>query len=312
MGNEEERHVHLNRELLAATAKAEASSVKSQFLATMRILLAEDCPMNQQVALALLEKLGYGASAVANGQEVIAALEMFPYSLVLMDMRMPEMDGLEAARAIRAGIHKVNPKVPIIAMTASALSEDRTRCLEAGMDDYIAKPVTLLDLGKILDQWLPGAPPVRQLPQVAAPPERASSPGAAVFDYPLLISRLDNNEELAQRVLTSFLQNIPPVLLELKDKIKQGNTDAAWPLAHRIKGTAAQLTGMTVSAVALQMEMAGKAHEGETLSTLLPELEKQFALLQVAVEQQQRAAKGWGGCPCCGTSPRPGQNVQEA
>lgn len=120
-----------------------------------RILVAEDNPVNQMVAQAMINKLGYQADIVANGQETINALRMIPYDLVLMDCRMPEMDGFEATRLIRKEESKVlDPNIPIIAMTASAMSGDRENCLRAGMNDFISKPVRKQNLGQMIATWL--------------------------------------------------------------------------------------------------------------------------------------------------------------
>jgi len=132
---------------------------------TFRILLAEDNITNQKVAAALLKKLGLRADAVANGSEALHALETLPYDLVLMDVQMPEMDGLTATRIIRDPASSVrNRRIPVIAMTARAMQGDREICLEAGMDDYVVKPVTLQSLAKVLDRWLA---PTAEHPQAA-------------------------------------------------------------------------------------------------------------------------------------------------
>jgi CheY-like chemotaxis protein len=123
---------------------------------TVRILLAEDNITNQQVALGILKKLGLRADAVANGVEAVKSLEAFPYDLVLMDVLMPELDGLSATRIIRDPKSAVrNHHIPVIAMTAYAMKGDREKCLEAGMNDYVSKPVEPQALMDMLEKWLP-------------------------------------------------------------------------------------------------------------------------------------------------------------
>ena len=114
----------------------------------MRILVAEDNPSNQRVLVEMLKKLGYRADAVADGREVVQALERQDYDLVLMDIKMPEMDGITATQVIRKLRPEKGPK--IVAITAFALEGDREKCLEAGMDDYIAKPVQMRELAEVL------------------------------------------------------------------------------------------------------------------------------------------------------------------
>ena len=121
----------------------------------VKVLVAEDYPANQAIAIAILKKLGYGAEAVANGREALAALREIPYDLVLMDCQMPEMDGYEATRWIRnpeSGVR--NPDIPIIALTAHAMKGDREHCLAAGMNDYLSKPIQPKELAEVLARWL--------------------------------------------------------------------------------------------------------------------------------------------------------------
>jgi signal transduction histidine kinase/CheY-like chemotaxis protein len=145
----------------------------------VRILLVEDNITNQKVAQALLKKLGYQADVAANGLEAIDALSRIRYDLVLMDCQMPEMDGFEASRNIReANSGVLNPKTPIIAMTANAMLGDRERCLNAGMDDYLSKPVQSVELGEMLRRWIPtaGEDPLRQ--KAASKESTPEAPGA--------------------------------------------------------------------------------------------------------------------------------------
>ena len=126
-------------------------------MSDQRILLAEDNPINQKVALLQLGKLGFKAQTVGNGREALEAASNGggAYDLVLMDCQMPEMDGFDAARAIRKAELTSGCHIPIIAMTANAMEGDRERCIAAGMDDYVSKPVSLEGLNKVLQLWLP-------------------------------------------------------------------------------------------------------------------------------------------------------------
>ncbi len=160
----------------------------------IRILLAEDSVVNQKIALGLLKKLGFRAVAVANGLEAIKALESSPYDLVLMDCQMPKMDGYEATRIIRNPESAVrNHDIPIIAITAAAMQGDRERCIQAGMNDYIAKPVKLQIVAETIEKWIPG-PGEWQ-------PHEATAQGAAAeeaaFDRSGLLDRPPDDEEHA-------------------------------------------------------------------------------------------------------------------
>ncbi|MEI8003456.1 MAG: response regulator, partial [Methanothrix sp.] len=153
-GSTEEGPIEIEEEG-AIESCAARPTISQLFKRKIRILVAEDNPVNQKVAQALLRKMGLQADVAANGQEAVNALQTIPYDLVLMDCQMPEMDGFEATSIIRQkGSKALNPGIPIIAMTALAMQGDREKCIQAGMNDFIAKPVQKRELAKMLARWL--------------------------------------------------------------------------------------------------------------------------------------------------------------
>ncbi len=183
---------------------------------TERILLAEDNPTNQMVATRLLEKMGFSVVAVANGQDAVRALEAGPFDLVLMDLQMPVMDGIEATRVIRGPQSTLrNRQVPIVAMTAHALKGDRERCLEAGMDDYVTKPVDPKKLAKVAETWIGRSSDAAQTPA----PTKAVEPAreAIVFDRPGLVARTMEDDDLLREVVACFLEDAPRLIEGLKE-----------------------------------------------------------------------------------------------
>jgi two-component system sensor histidine kinase/response regulator len=240
----------------------------------VRILLVEDNHTNQLVALGILEKLGFRADAVGNGREAIKALETVAYDLVFMDVQMPVMDGFEATAAIRSGQTAASdPKIPIIAMTAHAMKGDRERCIEAGMDDYIPKPVAPKAMAAALEKWLD---------QSLKPPAavQAAPSGLLVFDRQAFLERLLGDLDLLEEITVGFLADMPKQIKKLQKYIDAGDVKATGGQAHSIKGAAANVGGMAFSASALAIEQAALSNSMEKVPSLLPELERQFKLLQ--------------------------------
>ena len=246
--------------------------------AKYRILLVEDNETNQEVAVAILETLGYlSAEAVSNGREALDALSQRDFDLVLMDCQMPEMDGYEASRRIRLPVTAIrNHQVPIVAMTAYGLEGDRKKCLEAGMNDYLRKPVRREVLEEILDRWLPATAGTAPEPQSAEPQLPGQTPPAQtaepVFDPDDLLSRLMGNTRLAHRVLARFLLDMPQQLLALSDALGKADSETARMAAHSIKGAAANVGGAQLRAAAQEMEMLGESGLLDDGLKLLPEL----------------------------------------
>jgi PAS domain S-box-containing protein len=235
-----------------------------------RILLAEDNPTNQEVTLAVLGQLGYRADAVWNGREAVEALQQTPYDLVLMDCEMPEMDGYEATRRIRdRGTGTLRPDVPIVAVTAGAMAGDRERCLAAGMDDYLSKPICPERVVQALAKWLP--------------PARTTTEPEAAFDATDLLRRLMGNKALAEKLVHAFLQDAPSHLSHLRSHLEAGDADGARRDAHTLKGAAANVSAVGLRAAALQTEQAARAGELENVRELLPRLEEQLERLRAAL-----------------------------
>jgi CheY-like chemotaxis protein/HPt (histidine-containing phosphotransfer) domain-containing protein len=225
----------------------------------LRILLAEDNAINQKVALRMLERLGYGAEVVGDGRQALARLEHAAYDVVLMDVQMPEMDGLEASRTICARWPAgVRPR--IIAMTAEAMQGDRDKCLAAGMDDYIVKPVTLDRLAAALAQCRPVAAPTAPEAAAAPPLENESVATCTALDRDALDQlREDLGGTAALReVIRSFLDQTPTVLSALRDAAARADVPSVQRAAHMIKGTSSILGARELAEQCAEIERVGR------------------------------------------------------
>lgn len=215
-----------------------------------RILLAEDNQINQHVAVRQLERLGYAVDIVENGAQAIGEATSGRYALVLMDCQMPEMDGSEATKAIRKIERWSGDHVPIVAMTANALSEDRGTCLSAGMDDYISKPVSLDVLRRIIAQWLR---PIHQLIQQAP----------SVINVTRLRELFGDDQAGAE----ALMEMAVPSLAQVCERIRMSeDPEQRRSLAHELKGAAANVGADELSAAALLLEshLKSPAPEDET------------------------------------------------
>jgi PAS domain S-box-containing protein len=242
-----------------------------------RILVTEDNPTNRLVLMAQLEKLGYPARAAANGVEAMEALRKGKYDLVLMDCHMPRMDGFEATRRIRESGSR---DVPIVAITANAMSGDRERCIREGMNDYLSKPVELGPLAEVLEKWLP-----EFAPRGALPPAGPAAAEQAVFDEEDLLKRLTGDRQAAGTILKGFLENVPCVLHRLRKRFDEADGPGATLQAHSLKGAAAAVSAGGLRALAQAMERAGRAGEWNDFGELLPRTADEFARLKTELER---------------------------
>ena len=258
-----------------------------------RILLAEDNITNQQVVLAILKKLGLRADAVANGAEAIQALETISYDLVLLDMQMPLVDGYETTSIIRDPNSKVlDHAIPIIAMTAHARKDDRDKCLTAGMNDYVSKPVSPHSLAKALEKWLPTElrkPRYDSETEIDEnTPDRSTSidPSIIVFDQAAVIERLMGDRDLAKTILAGFIDDIPLQIQALNALLSAGDILGVKNKAHTIKGAASSVGGEALRLVAAELEKTCASGDLSNAEALVSDLNEQFIRLKDAINNE--------------------------
>ncbi len=247
-----------------------------------RILLAEDNPTNQFVARKMLEKLGFSVETVDNGREALKILADHAYDLVLMDCQMPDLDGYETTRRIRSGnAAVVNPDVPIIAMTANAMRGDREQCMEAGMSDYLAKPVDPAVLERMLDRWLSGkgGQGFRDEPGPARPQE------SPVWDKEGFLKRVMHDERLLQAVILEFVKDVPQQLVLLDKAVNEGDRESIRAIAHRVKGGAANVGGVALTLVCTRLQELALAAPPADIDALVRQMETAFGRLKAAMLQ---------------------------
>jgi two-component system sensor histidine kinase/response regulator len=258
----------------------------------LRILLAEDSVVNQKLALGLLQKHGHTVAVASHGTEAIAAWESEPFDVILMDVQMPEMDGLEATAAIRVKERQTGKHIPIIAMTAHAMKGDRERCLQAGMDGYVSKPVRARQLFDTIESvWsrFTGDGQANDVPQVqAAEPVQNPEPP---IDWETALETVGGDRELLKDLLQTFLEECPLLMSQLREAMVRGDTPVFQRTAHTLKGATSSLGIKPAAELALQLETFGR--EGD-----LRNAPEKFAALETEVERlipvlvQARTASG--------------------
>jgi CheY-like chemotaxis protein len=237
---------------------------------SLRILLAEDNPVNQRVLLGLLEKHGHAATVAADGRQALAALDRAAFDLVLMDVQMPVMDGFEATREIRAREQTAGPRTRVVAMTAHAMKGDRERCLAAGMDDYLSKPVQRAELARVLD-WAAGK---NTPPPADAPP---------ALDRQSALQRFDGDEELFAEVVAMFLADAPRALDELRGAVAAGDAATVHRAAHGLKGAAGYVGGTATVGAAAALEHLTEGGDRSAAPAALERLAREVGRLTAAL-----------------------------
>ena len=237
----------------------------------LHILLAEDNAVNQKLATRLLEKRGHQVALAANGRQALSALEKTGFDLVLMDVQMPEMDGLEATRLLREREQGTGRHQPIVAMTALVMKGDRERCIEAGMDGYLSKPIRPQELDEVLDSYV-----TRERVDFAAESEAVAEPRESAVCATELLERIDGDRAFLAELLALFRDDYPVQVRAAHEAVKTGNAESLQRAAHALKGALANLAAPASSRLAGQLESMGRAGDIQFAPGKLADMEAEL------------------------------------
>ena len=267
------------------TLKGTAGRSREQ-IRRAHVLVAEDNQVNQKVAVRMLERLGYRADVVADGLEAIEALSRIPYGAVLMDVQMPQMGGHEATAEIRQREAGSDRHTPIIAMTANAMQGDREKALEAGMDDYVPKPVKPEELEAALERWIPREEESasRATAEVEGYPVTSE-----VAEHPIDRAAIDNllelgGSELLSDLAEAFSGDTGSALPALREAATAGDARAVERLAHALQGSSGSMGARRMGAICAELQDAGASGDLPRVPGLLVRLEEEFGRARVALE----------------------------
>lgn len=241
----------------------------------LRVLIAEDNPVNQAVAAGILEKNGHAVILVANGREAVESHKHSRPDLILMDIQMPELDGVGAMRQIRAADKSAGRRTPIIAMTADAMSGDSARVLLPDMDAYISKPLTKERLLSAIENVAPEP--------LAEAAERGPGLDAASFNRAMLLENLDGDLDMLAEVTKLFAANTPGQLASIRDAITQRDSVAVERSAHLLLGSLKIFGAERASEIALALQSAGQLQNFGDAAARFAELEKEIARICAAL-----------------------------
>jgi len=236
----------------------------------LRILLAEDNEINQVLAVQLLQKRGHTVVVTNNGREALEAIESQPFDVVLMDVQMPEMDGLAATAAVRQREKTTGQHLPIVALTAHAMKGDRERCLEAGMDAYVSKPLRAQDLCAVLDRLV-----VR--------PAATGDPVDAVFNLQTTLDRVEGDQTLLQQLIELFTNQSVKTLSEIEAAIERRDSSALERAAHKLKGSVGSFGADKAFAAALRLERLGRNSDFTDCQAAYVDLRREMSRLEEAL-----------------------------
>jgi len=255
----------------------EASADKQETAGRFHILVAEDNSVNQEVAQLMLQKRGYSVTIASNGREAVKLIaESAEFDVILMDIQMPEMDGFHATAAIREIESKGKRRTPIVAMTAHAMKGDRERCLEAGMDGYVSKPVQSKVLYEMIEAMTRPAVIAESLSHPPVPPVTTPVAREAV-NLNEILDRLGGNVGLLQSIVSLFDEDCPGQMASIQAAIKANDADALAIAAHTLKGSLLALSAERASAAVLELEKMGRESRFQGAAELFAILESEVA-----------------------------------
>jgi len=255
----------------------------------MRVLLAEDNRINQLLAVKMLEKRGHSPVVAGNGREAIMAFERERFDVILMDIQMPEMDGLEAAAEIRQKERGTGGHVPIIALTAHAMREDRERCLDVGMDAYLAKPFSPGELFETIEKLSP-------MPVAPKFPLETTAQESKTFDKAALLARVGADRSVLRELIDLFLGEYPRLLDDLRKSVRAGSAKELAVAAHTLRGALSAVSADHAADTTRTLELMGQGGDlagvEPAWAALEAELEAlRWALLAVAREEPSSALR---------------------
>jgi PAS domain S-box-containing protein len=242
---------------------------------SLRVLLTEDNPVNQKLAVRLLEKRGHSIHVVANGKEALQALEQQPFDLVLMDVQMPEMDGFETTEIIRQRERDSGRHVPILAMTAYAMKGDREKCLAAGMDDYVCKPIQPRELWEAIDR----------LTQTTAEAKHKTSAKAGVLNESEIRQRIGDDPALLRELVEVFFADFPRLWQNVCDALDEGDAAKLHRAAHTLKGSVGNFAAHRAQQAAEQVEQLAAKGDLEAAKKAIMHLETEVERLKPVLHE---------------------------
>jgi signal transduction histidine kinase/DNA-binding LacI/PurR family transcriptional regulator/DNA-binding response OmpR family regulator len=264
----------------------------------MRLLLAEDNAINRKLAVVLMQKAGYSVDAVDNGRQALEQLQKGDYNAILMDVQMPELDGFEATRAIREQEKGTGRHIPIVAMTAHALKGDQERCLAAGMDDYVSKPLNPQVLMKVVDRWVqPGS--AREAGATGpAPGAGRAAPEAGqepALDVAAALPFFDDDRSFFMQLCSEFVETLPKRMADLRQMLADGKAEDFGRHAHSIKGMAVNFSARPITRICQELEVMGRQEDLSGAPLLLERLSAEIERLRAAFAEISRPDQDRGG-----------------